>query len=79
MASMQVPFPSHRPAVVSIPLLQPGCWQIVPAEYFWQAPAPSHCPVSPQLDAPSSVQAPRGLVPTSAARQVPTCPAAEQV
>jgi hypothetical protein len=33
-APTQVPIPSQRPAVMSRPSLQPGCWQMVPAEYF---------------------------------------------
>ena len=35
-------------------------WQTVPFEYFWQAPLPSHLPLSPQAAAPPSWHMPRG-------------------
>jgi hypothetical protein len=79
VAPAQVPVPSQRPAVMSMPSEHPGCWQMVPTEYFWQAPAPSHWPVVPQLATPLSLQAPRGFDPSSAATQVPTAPFAAQV
>src|SRR4051812_2431442 len=79
VALSQVPLPSHRPAVINMPFLHPAAWQMVPVEYFWQAPAPSHWPVLPQLGAPSSVHMPRGFVPTSAATHVPRWPAAAHV
>jgi hypothetical protein len=79
VAPAQVPAPSQRPAVMSMPSEQPACWQMAPTEYFWQAPAPSHWPVLPQLAAPSSLQAPRGFDPTSAATHVPTEPAIAHV
>ncbi len=52
VALSQVPLPSQRPAVINIPFLHPAAWQMVPVEYFWHAPAPSHWPVFPQLGGP---------------------------
>ena len=34
LAPTQLPIPSQRPAVFKVAFVQPGCWQIVPAEYF---------------------------------------------
>jgi hypothetical protein len=75
----QVPVPSQRPAEVSVELVQPAWTHTVPAEYSWQAPAPSHCPVSRQLSAPVSWHIFRGLLPTSAGTQVPKAPVAVHV
>jgi hypothetical protein len=45
LAPMHAPMPSQRPADISMVPEQPGFWQTVPAEYFSQAPVPSHRPV----------------------------------
>ena len=74
-----VPRPSQRPAEVSVWPAQLGAWQVTPAGYFWQAPAPLQTPSVPQLAAPVSWQSLRGSVPRSAGEQVPNRPEAVQV
>jgi hypothetical protein len=55
---LQVPLPSQVLAAVTVdvPVGQEAATHCVPAGYFWQAPAPSHFPLLPQLAAPVSTQ-----------------------
>jgi len=56
-----LPEPSQvdLPVNVVVPLGQVASAQVVPLEYFWQAPA-WHLPLLPQLAAPWSLQMPAG-------------------
>ena len=79
MPAVQTPAPSQVLAALSVPLAQPAAWQVVPAACLRQAPAPSHMPSFPQVDAASASQSLRGSVPAAADEHVPTLPTAPQV
>jgi hypothetical protein len=72
---VQVPFPSQVPARVSVPAVQVGAVQTVPAWYLRQAPAPLQKPSLPQPAAPWSLHWPSGSCPSGTFRQVPAEPA----
>jgi hypothetical protein len=78
-AAWQMPRPSQRCAKVSVDPVHPALWQITPAEYFSQAPVPSHSPSVPHPATPWSSQLSRGSVPMSAGIQVPELSALAQV
>jgi hypothetical protein len=74
LAARHVPAPSHVRASVAVdpPAGQVGAAHTVPAAYTWQAPAPSHAPVCPQLAAPWSLHVPVGsAAPDATGAQVP--------
>ena len=74
--SAQVPAPSQVLGFCDFFLmLQVAAWQGVPALQRRQAPAPSHAPSRPQLEAGAAVQPPCGSVaPTGRLAQAPTKP-----
>jgi hypothetical protein len=50
--------------------------QVVPVGHFWQAPAPSHLPFVPQVDASCATQRPAGsFSPAATFQQTPSMPA----
>jgi hypothetical protein len=78
-AGTQAPCPSQREACVRVAPMQVCGWQVMPAGYSRQLPAPLQAPSRPQLEMPSSGHSLRGSVPGSAATQVPTESADAQV
>jgi hypothetical protein len=78
-ASGHLPSASQRAARVIVEPAHEAAAQVVPTGYLRQAPAPSHTPSRPQLDAPSSGHWSRGSVATSAGAHVPTLPWAAHV
>jgi hypothetical protein len=73
--ALQVPRPSHVPAVFKRSPVHDGTTHTVSAAYFAQEPKPSHAPVWPQLVAPASLQTPRGSgLPESIGQHVPKRP-----
>jgi hypothetical protein len=70
-----VPAASQRGAGCSAPALHESVPQVVLTAYLRQAPAPLHCPSSPQVVAPSSAHWPSGSIPSGTLRQVPSLPA----
>jgi hypothetical protein len=72
---MQVPRPSQLGAVISVAAVQLRPPHEVPSGCSWQAPAPSHTPVRPQLLASSAGQPFwRGGPPAPTAWQEPALP-----
>jgi hypothetical protein len=72
---LQVPSPSHVPAVFRRLPEQVGALQTVSRAYFWQPPRPSHSPFWPHIDAPLSVQILRvSTASASRGQQVPSRP-----
>ncbi len=63
------PLPSQRDARSMLVPLHIAVWQVRPAGYLRQPPAPSQTPSVPQLASPWSGQRSRGSVPTSAGTQ----------
>jgi len=73
--ALQVPTPSHVPAVFNRSPVHDGTTHTVSAAYFAHEPKPSHAPVWPQLAAPASLQTPRGSgLPESTGQHVPNRP-----
>jgi hypothetical protein len=71
----QLPAPSQVRAGVYVEPRQDSPTQVVPVPHFRHAPAPSHCPSSPQLEAVSCGHSPSGSVPALIERQRPfVCP-----
>jgi hypothetical protein len=71
--------PLHIDAAYAVPVEQLAAWQTVVASYSRQAPAPSHVPSVPQVDAACAEQSLRRSVPASALMQVPRLLVDEQV
>jgi hypothetical protein len=66
--------PTHVPAIVIdvAPAAHDACEQLVPVEYGWHPPLPSHLPFVPQLAAPWSLQNEAGAaVPAATGAQTP--------
>jgi len=76
VAATQVPVPLHDRGDDSMDPLQLGPAQAVPAEYLWQAPAPSQVLSVPQLGAPWSAHCDgtTGAWPAGMFEQVPSLP-----
>jgi len=70
-----VPVASQRPARCSAPALHESEPHTVFIAYLRQAPAPLHCPSSPQVATPSSAHWPSGSIPSGTFLQVPSLPA----
>jgi hypothetical protein len=70
---VHTPAPSQRPARVAVAVEQLGGTQVVPFAYGWQAPAPSHEPLVPQVE-PWSAHWPSGSSPAGTLVQVPALP-----
>jgi hypothetical protein len=77
----QRPAPSHANAPVTASPSQVPALQIVPATWRRHAPAPSHLPSKPHVEAAAAlhVVASRGSAPATSAVHVPTEPTALQV
>jgi hypothetical protein len=69
-----VPVASHRPATVWAPAMHESMPQTVPTAYLRHAPAPSHAPSRPQVEAPASLHCPPGSCPSGTFLQVPSLP-----
>jgi hypothetical protein len=67
-----VPAPLQVRAGVYVDPVHDSITQVVPEDHLRQAPAPSHSPSSPQVDADSWVQSPLGSVPFETGRQRPS-------
>ncbi len=69
----QTPAPSHVRGGVSVEPTQVPATQVVPFAWSWQAPAPSHVPVVPQVEAAVTAHwlATAGGSPTATLLQVP--------
>jgi hypothetical protein len=70
--------PAHVPVSVSVtpPAGQLAVEHAVPSANFWQAPAPSHLPLVPHVDAICVAQTPFGsVVPAATGAHAPALPA----
>jgi hypothetical protein len=71
---VHTPLPSHVDRPVNVAVLQVGSLQLIPAAYFWHAPA-AHLPLVPQLADPWSTQVLAGSAePAGTLVQVPAVP-----
>jgi hypothetical protein len=80
VAAPQVPAPSHaRADSAVVVLMHAGPAHCVPLAYLWHAPAPSHMPSLPQVDAAAigHWDATSGGDPAGIGEQVPTLPVSE--
>jgi hypothetical protein len=78
VAAWQVPVPLQDRDDVSVDPVQLAVAQVVPAAYRRHAPAPSHVPSRPQVDAPWSVHWFSGSWPVGTLVQVPAVPVSAQ-
>ena len=72
VAAPQVPVPSQSRAGVSVEPVHDSVEHAVPAIHLRQAPAPSHMPSSPQLEASAAVHSLSGSLPAVMGRQRPS-------